>query len=98
MKFLNLALPVLLSLIMYWRAFWLDEFDVPNISVKPSIQSVATRRGKKINLQKEGEKKRKIKRKESVSSMLRSSIIIQLLESIHLAHGQNLPLEAQQEL
>lgn len=30
--------------------------------------------------------------------MLRSSIIIQLLENIHLARVQNLSLEAQQEL
>lgn len=76
--------------------------QVPNISVNPSIKSMVTRRGKKNNLQKEEEgKKKEGKKKEKrvqLSHMLSSSIIIQLLESIHLAHVQNLSLEAQQEL
>lgn len=103
MKFLNLAFAVLPSLIMRWKEFRLDEFDA---SAKYQCKSQHTKHGnekeKKNNLQKEGEGKKKEEKKEEkrvqLSHMLSSSIIIQLLESIHLARVQNLSLEAQREL
>lgn len=103
MKFLNLAFAVSPSLITHWKEFRLDEFDA---SAKYQCKSQHTKHGnekeKKNNLQKEGEGKKKEEKKEEkrvqLSHMLSSSIIIQLLESIHLARVQNLSLEAQREL
>lgn len=72
----------------------MDKFDASaKYQCKAQHTKRGNRKGKKLTFRKRGKRKR-----VQFSHMLRSSIIIQLLENIHLACVQNLSLEAQQEL